>query len=162
MPDIKFNFKGPVGAVVAVLVVGVMVYMEFFMPFYLTSRDKKAIQEKVESVRLFKQTNLVETTRKVYEGTGKIKDDSKAFNELSGEIKIIEMKGKKSFLSGIKVKVIYTIAEKPPKTDGGMLYFKLYRHTSKNSNVKRTELTQISKERYEKSLFNFSKGKKKS
>ena len=164
MSEAKFNIKGPAGAVVAVIAIGVFVYMEFFMPFSITSREKKAIFEKIDGIRLSKLTKIATSTTKKFKETGKVTDDSKEIKELSGEVKITEVTGKKSFLSGTKVKVVYTLAGKTPKADGGVMYFKLYRRKNRKgrtSRNRRVELTKISKEAYEASLFGSSKEKAK-
>ena len=162
MSEAKFNMKGPAGAIVALIAIGVFVYMEFFMPFSATSRDKKAIIEKIESMRGSAISKIATSVTQKFKKAGKVTDESKKLKDLTGEIKITEVTGKKSFLSGTKVKVVYTIAGKTPKADGGVLYFKLYRRKKRNGRIssnRRVELTQISKEAYEASLFGSSKEK---
>ena len=164
MSEAKFNMKGPAGAIVAVIAIGVFVYMEFFMPFSITSRDKKAILEKIESIKLSKMTQIATSTTKQFKETGKVTDDLKEIKELTGDVNITEVTGKKSFLSGTKVKVVYTIAGKTPKADGGVMYFKLYRRKKRKGRIsrnRRVELTKISKETYEASLFGSRKEKAK-
>jgi lipopolysaccharide export LptBFGC system permease protein LptF len=151
MSEMKFNVKGPVGAVIAVVVIGVVVYVKFFIPFSPTSSDKKAIMEKIENLRLSEMSQVSGANMKQYKNTGKFRDDSKELKNLSGKIEITEIQGKKGFLSGTKIKVIYTIDGKTPKSDGGVLFFKLYYKKRRKSSIrKKVELTQITEDYYKK------------
>lgn len=147
MSEMKVNLKGPAGTIVAVIAICVFVYMEFFMPFSITSRDKKAIVEKITNARFSEISRITANMARKQTTTEKRDDNLKKIKELTGEVKIIDVKGKKSFLSGTKIKVVYTIGGKSPKDDGGVIYFKLYRRKTGRSR-RRVELTRISKEDY--------------
>jgi len=151
MSEMRLNVKGPIGAVIAVIVISAVGYFHFFVPFKPTSRDKKAILEKIESLRLAEMSQISGVNVKQYKETGRFRDDSKEIKDLSGKIEITEIQGKKGFISGTKIKVIYTIGGKTPKGDGGVLCFKLYRRKHRKSHItRRVELTQITEDDYEK------------
>lgn len=150
MPEMKINLKGPIGAVIGILVLGGVIYYQFFMPFLPTEEDKKAIREKIEQLRLEDMSRIAKTTVEQYKNTGKTRDTSKEIKDLSGKIGITDIQGKKSFFSGIKVKVTYTIDGKTPETDGGVLYFRIHRDQSENSMRKITDVYQITEDDFGK------------
>ena len=162
MAEMKFNFKGPVGIVIGIVVVGVIAYVQFFMPLSVSSKDKKAILKKLELIRLTRMSKTSTATMKQYKNTGKFKNDLSQLEELSGNIKIVEVKGTKSLFSGNKIRVVYTIGGKTSKIDGGVLYFRIYhRKKRKSSHRKRVELTQITKASYESSQSSSEQQKEK-
>lgn len=150
MAEVKFNTKNPIGMILVVIAAFVFIYVEFLMPFHVTSRDKRAIKQKIEELKCSKMGQIATGTAEKIKATGNVTDGLKKMKELTGEIKITDVKGKKSFFSGTKIKVVYTIGGKTPKADGGVLYFKLYRQKNgRTSNRRRVSLFQISKKAFE-------------
>lgn len=139
MAEIKFNTKGPAGIIIGLLVLAGVVYYQFFMPVYLSSAEKRAILHKIENIRMTEVAELSGTAVKFYKKTGNINDVTANLKALRGKIKITKIQGKRTFLSGIKIKVTYTIAGKIPKSDSGVLYFKL-RHLKRGKNVRRRSI----------------------
>lgn len=39
MPEIKFELKGPVGVIIGLVIVGGVIYFQFFMPFSATAEN---------------------------------------------------------------------------------------------------------------------------
>ncbi len=151
MSEMKFNFKGPVGAVIGILIIAGIFYYKYFMPFSPTTRDKKAIIEKIEQLRIADMARISSTGVKFYKKTGKVVDNTKDIESLSGKIVITDIQGKRGFTSGIKIKVSYTVGGKTPKGDGGILFFKLYRRKRGKSSIRKiVDLSQITEDLYEK------------
>ena len=149
MAEMKFNIKGPVGAVVAILIVGGFICFRLFMPFWATSEDKKALKEEIERMRNEDISRIAKTTIDQYKNTGKTRDTSKEIKVLTGDVKITNIEGKRSFLGSLKVKVNYTIGGKTPAGDGGILYFRLTRRKrSRNSSRKISAVSQITEDVY--------------
>jgi hypothetical protein len=126
MAEMNFNLKGPVGIVVAVLVIAGYISYRLFMPFWATSEDKIAIKEEIERLRTEDMNRITKTTIDQYKKTGDTRNTSKEIKQLMGDIKITDIEGKKSFMGDLKVKVKYTIGGNIPP-DGGIIYFRLYR-----------------------------------
>ena len=151
MSEMKFNVNGPIGAVLGILIVGGILYYKYFMPFSPTTRDKKAILEKIEELRIADMARISKAGVDLHKNTGKVVDNTKDIVDLSGKIVITDIQGKRGFTSGIKIKVTYTIGGKTPKSDAGILFFKLYRRKRGKSSMRRkVDLTQITEDLYEK------------
>jgi hypothetical protein len=151
MAEMKFNTKGPAGIIVGLLVLAGVVYYQFFMPVYFSSAEKRAILNEIETVRMTALGKLSETTLEAHKKTGKVNDVTTKIEALSGKIKIEEIQGKRTLLSGIKIKVTYTIDGKIPKSDDGVLYFKIHRPKRKKSGRRRSiNLYKITESEYNK------------
>jgi len=151
MPEMNFKIKGPVGAVIGGIVICVFIYVQFFMPFSLTSREKKIVLQELENMRVAEMLQTSSANMKRYKETGQYRDDSKEIKALSGKIEITSIEGKKSLFYGSKMKVTYTIDGKTPKGDGGVLFFKVYRRKRRKSTTRNIiELTQITEDYYDK------------
>lgn len=151
MSEMRFNLKGPVGAIIGLLIVGGFVFFRFFMPFFATSQDKRAIIGKIKEINNAEVNRITKATVKHFKNTGKAIKTSDEIKGLVSDIKITDIEGKKKFLGGTKIKVTYTIDGKTPKHDGGVLFFRLYRRKQRRrSNRKITELSQITKDDFEK------------
>ena len=151
MAETTFNLKGPAGAVIGIIIIGIIIYFKYFLPFAPTDQDKKAILQELEQLRVADMTMVSKASLDHYKNTGKVMDKSKEIKNLTGKIEIREIQGKKSFLSGIKIKVTYTIDGQTPKTDGGIRYFSLHRRKpSANRLQKITDLYQITADDFAK------------
>lgn len=151
MSEIKFNLKGPAGAVIGIIIIGVIVYFRYFIPFAATAQDKEAIRQELEQMRVADMSMISKASVDHYKNTGKVMDQSKDIRNLTGKIAITDIHSKKSLFSGIKIKVSYTIDGKIPKTDGGVRYFRLHRRErSQHSLQKAIDLYPISEDDYVK------------
>lgn len=151
MSEMKFDIKGPVGAVLGVVILGAIIYFKYFMPFTPTVQDREAVLEKLKQLRVADMSMISKANVDHYKETGQIVDSSKAIKNLTGKIEITDIAGKKTFLSGIKIKVTYTIDGKTPKADGGVLYFQLHRRKQGKIGVKKIiDLYQITEDNYGK------------
>lgn len=151
MSESKLKIKGPIGFIIGFIVIVIFIYVQFFTPYTPSDIEKKAILKEIKQLNLKELLQLTTSNTKQYKNSGKFRDDSKEIKDLSGEVKIIKIEGKKTFLLGTKIKVTYTIDGKTLKPTGGIKYFTLRRIKRKKSNtnrIKRISLTQITEDDY--------------
>ena len=143
--------KGPLGIIIIILVVAGGIYYQFFMPVYLSSRERKKINEELKDIRVAELARLTDATVKHYKTTGKAANVLDKVKALSGKIEIKKIDSKRSLLGGVKLKVTYTMGGKVPQDDGGIRYFKMHRpKRKKNGRYRSINLYNITKSDYNK------------
>lgn len=135
MAEAKFEIKGWPGAIIALILIGIFVYVSFFKPRTLDKNEKKVIKQQLEYTRL---GDISKISEKVLSGERlPTESEIKKIKDSAGEIKITSFKINKGIIGRKKVKVEYTLNGKIPEDDQGIRYFSISKDHEDEGNLVR-------------------------
>ena len=147
MAEMKFDTKSPLGIVVGLLILGGVLYYQFFMPVYFTAREKRAILDKIKTVRMTKLAEVTQSSVNGYQKNGKV-PDVKKLQALNGKVTIEKIESRRGWFGRIKIKVTYSVAGTTPADDGGVIYFSFRARKNRHGRWRQPSIRRITASEY--------------